>query len=141
MSDISEGSLLWQPSAETIEQANLTRYMTWLKQNKGLDFRDYPALWQWSVTEIEAFWASLWDYFEVLASVPYTSVLVERKLPGATWFAGARLNYSENFFRHKSAGQTAIFYQSETELLREMSWQALYEQTARLAQALKALGV
>ncbi|MBI1882077.1 MAG: AMP-binding protein, partial [Chloroflexi bacterium] len=141
MSDIVEGSLLWQPSAETIEQANLTRYLAWLKENKGLDFQTYPELWQWSVTEIEAFWASLWEYFDIIASEPYTTVLSERKMPGAAWFVGAKLNYAENFFHHKTADRPAILYQSETEPLTEVSWQALYEQTAKIAQALKAIGV
>jgi acetoacetyl-CoA synthetase len=141
MSDIVEGSLLWQPSAETIEQANLTRYMAWLKENKGLDFPTYRALWDWSVTEIEAFWASLWAYFDIVASEPYTSVLAERKMPGAVWFAGARLNYTKNFFRHQTTDRPAVLYQSETEPLAEMSWPQLYEQTAKMAQALKRMGV
>jgi acetoacetyl-CoA synthetase len=122
MSDIEEGSLLWQPTAATIEQANLTRYMVWLKENKGLDFPTYRALWDWSVTEIEAFWASLWAYFDIVASEPYTSILAERKMPGAAWFSGARLNYTENFFHHQTADGPAILYQSETEPLAEMSW-------------------
>ncbi|MFN8458252.1 MAG: acetoacetate--CoA ligase [Anaerolineae bacterium] len=141
MSKIVEGTLLWQPSAEAMEQANLTRYMAWLKANKGLNFQTYHQLWEWSVTEIEAFWASLWEYFDIIASAPYTTVLSERKMPGAEWFAGARLNYAENFFRHHTSGQPAIFYQSETEPLTEIGWPQLYEQTAQIAQALKAMGV
>lgn len=141
MSDIVEGSLLWQPSAETIAQANLTRYLAWLKENRGLEFPDYPALWRWSVTALEAFWASMWDYFEITASAPYTTVLTERKMPGATWFDGARLNYTENLFRHRTDSRPALLYQAETGSLTEIGWQDLYDQTARLAQALKAMGV
>ncbi len=141
MREIPEGSLLWQPSAEIIRQANLTRYLAWLKENKGLDFQSYQELWHWSVTEIETFWASLWHYFDLIASEPYTSVLAERKMPGAIWFSGARLNYIENLFRHQTSDRPAIFYQSETKALTEISWSELYQQTTRLAQALKAMGV
>ncbi|MEZ4733654.1 MAG: acetoacetate--CoA ligase [Caldilineaceae bacterium] len=144
--EMVEGSLLWEPSAETLREATMTHYLSWLHENQGLRFENYQTLWRWSVTEIEAFWASLWDYFGVIASVPYTTVLAERTMPGARWFVGARLNYVENFFRHlegpgRAPTQPAILYQPETGPLTAMSWPALYQQTAQLAQALQALGV
>jgi acetoacetyl-CoA synthetase len=75
MGEIKEGDLLWQPSDKEIEEANLTHYLAWLRAAKGLDFAGYAELWHWSVTELEDFWASLWDYFAVVASAPYTAVL------------------------------------------------------------------
>ena len=57
---INEGDLLWSPSETAINAANLTRYLAWLRRERGLDFPSYAALWQWSVTEIEAFWESVW---------------------------------------------------------------------------------
>jgi acetoacetyl-CoA synthetase len=141
MSHITEGSLLWEPSAEAVEQANLTHYMAWLRANKGLDFHTYEDLWQWSVTELEPFWGSLWTYFDLVASEPYERVLSTRHMPGARWFVGAELNYAENLFRHKNDERPAILYQSENEPLTAISWQAIYDQTARLAQVLRRLGV
>ena len=61
--EITEGGLLWEPSPTVKEQANLTHYMAWLKEKYGLTFETYPELWQWSVTEIEQFWETIWDYF------------------------------------------------------------------------------
>ena len=141
MSQISEGSLLWEPSSKVIEQANLTRYIAWLKEHKGLEFGGYPDLWEWSVTEIEAFWQSMWDYFQVKASQPYSTVLAERKMPGAKWFVGTELNYAENFFQQKNDERPAILYKDELGPVREVSWQDIYEQTAKMAQVLKGLGV
>ena len=140
MSQITEGSLLWEPPAEVIAQANLTRYMAWLKENKGLDFQTYPDLWQWSVTEIEAFWESIWHYFDIKAAKPYHTVLAERTMPGAQWFAGAELNYAENFFQQMTDARPAILYKDELGALTEISWQAIYEKTAKMAQVLKGLG-
>jgi electron transfer flavoprotein alpha subunit len=77
MAIAAEGSLLWQPSQERLEQAGLTRYMRWLKDHKGLEFTDYHALWQWSVDHIEDFWESIWQYYEIKSSAPYTRVLAE----------------------------------------------------------------
>src|SRR5579885_783787 len=84
---------LWEPSDQLKEQANVTHYMRWLAQEKGLSFQTRDELWQWSVEHLEDFWASIWDYFHVKASQPYTTVLRERKMPGADWFPGARLNF------------------------------------------------
>jgi acetoacetyl-CoA synthetase len=72
---VSEGTLLWEASEEVKQQANITQYMKWLEREKGLRFEDPEKLWEWSVTNIEDFWASLWDYFHVKASKPYRAVL------------------------------------------------------------------
>ena len=83
------GELIWEPSAESLDRATITRYMRWLADERGHRFDDYNSLWQWSVTELEGFWASVWDFFEVQASAPYSEVLPERVMPGARWFPGA----------------------------------------------------
>ena len=63
---------------------------------RGLEFADYDELQRWSVTDLEAFWASIWDFFEVKAHAPYTAVLDSTAMPGASWFPGARLNFAEH---------------------------------------------
>lgn len=146
MQDMVEGSLLWEPSADTLREATMAHYLSWLHEKYNLNFTNYQALWRWSVTEIEAFWGSLWDYFGIIASTPYTTVLSERTMPGAKWFVGAKLNYVENFFRHletpdREPSHPAILYQPETGPLITIPWPTLYQQTAKLAQALQALGV
>ena len=139
--NIKEGDLLWEPSAAVKARANLTHYMTWLAGTYGLNFENYDQLWHWSVTELEQFWESIWTYFEIKASKPYSTVLEGRTMPGAKWFVGAELNYAENLFRHMTTARPALLYQSETEPLVEISWRQLYDQTRRLAAALKAMGV
>jgi acetoacetyl-CoA synthetase len=133
--------ILWQPSEQTLADANLTAYLNWLRTTKSLDFPDYPSLWTWSVTEIEAFWASIWEYFGILASAPYTEVLPDRRMPGADWFPGARLNYAENMFRRAERSGTAILYRTESGPGLELSWEELHTQTAKLAAAFRDLGV
>ncbi len=141
MDQITEGSLLWEPSAEVIADANVTQYMTWLKENRDLDFQTYRELWTWSVTEIEDFWATVWDYFEVKASKPYETVLEERKMPGAKWFVGAELNYTENFFAKLTQDRAPILYKDELGSLTEVGYEEIYEKTAKMAQVLKRIGV
>lgn len=138
---IQEGDLLWQPTTADVDQANLTRYMNWLATERDLHFESYNQLWHWSVTEIEAFWESLWHYFDVVADAPPSQILAERTMPNAHWFEGARLNYAENIFAQASPHRPALLYQSETSPLRALSWDDLTAQVAALQAALVQMGV
>ena len=136
------GVKLWEPSAEAVERSNMTRYMRWLEAERGLEFDgDYQALWAWSVDELEDFWASIWEFFGVRASSPYERVLASRAMPGAEWFAGARLNYAEQMLTGKPADRLAIQHASELRELDSLTWGELREAVARAASALRALGV
>ena len=141
MPPISEGALLWEPSDDLKRSAILTRYMAWLREARGLDCADYQTLWRWSVTDIEGFWASLWDFFAIQASQPYECVLGRRAMPGAEWFPGARLSYAEHAFRHAAPDRPAILFQSEAQPLTEVSWATLRAQVAAVAAALREMGV
>jgi acetoacetyl-CoA synthetase len=136
-----ETEVLWAPSAEMVERSQLTRYMRWLSEERDLHFEDYPSLWQWSVTEIEEFWATVWEYFGVIADVPYQQVLAERTMPGAQWFPGTQLNYTEHIFRGKGDDQVAVRYASELRELSELRWGELRERVAAVRAGLSALGV
>jgi len=72
---VSEGTVLWEPSQAFVEQTNIWKYLAWLKEEKGLDFDGYGSLWEWSVASIEDFWASIWEYFDIKASKPYSRVI------------------------------------------------------------------
>jgi acetoacetyl-CoA synthetase len=136
------GELLWQPSAKEIERSQLTAYTRWLDSERGLDFGgDYHALWKWSVDELEQFWASIWDYFQVRASAPYERVLANPRMPGAEWFPGARLNYAENLLRERPPDRLAIQHASELRELSSLTWSELRDQVARCAAGLRGLGV
>src|SRR5262245_6299785 len=91
--------LLWRPGPERIARAELTHYTRWLEQTRGLRLPDYASLWEWSTTDLESFWASIWERYEVIASAPYERVLGSRAMPGAEWFPGARLNFAEHVLR------------------------------------------
>jgi acetoacetyl-CoA synthetase len=143
VTETAEGTLLWEPSGELKENARISDYMEWLKAEKDLTFGDYNQLWEWSVTDLEGFWASVWDYCDIKASKPYEKVLGERGMPGAEWFPGAELNYAEHIFRHAPYRQDkpAILHQSEVRSLGEVSWDELQEKTATLAAGLREMGV
>ncbi len=141
MPDITEGTVLWAPSEARREKSRLADYMRWLAAKKGRHFESYQELWQWSVTDLDAFWASLWEYLDVRASSPYTRVLDRRTMPGARWFEGARLNYAEHAFRHASPAHPAMIALSEVRGRHEVSWASLRADVASVAAALREMGV
>ncbi|HEU4736833.1 MAG TPA: acetoacetate--CoA ligase [Solirubrobacterales bacterium] len=132
---------LWEPPAALVERSRLREYMRWLAAERGLEFDGYEELWRWSVGDLEAFWASIWDFFEVQADGDYERVLGSREMPGAEWFAGTRLNYAEHVFAGKDDAETAILHASELRQLGELSWGELRGQVAATAAGLRALGV
>ncbi|CAB3393443.1 Acetoacetyl-coenzyme A synthetase [Kyrpidia spormannii] len=141
MANMPEGSLLWEGSEVFKHNTNLYRYMQWLKETRGLTFSSYEELWRWSVSDLDAFWTSIWDFFDIKASKPYTRVLASRSMPGAQWFPGAELNYAEHALRHDSNEQPAILFQSEVRPFESVSWKQLKEHVASVAAALRNMGV
>jgi acetoacetyl-CoA synthetase len=139
MADVPE--LLWAPSQPRIERAAITRYADWLAQTRGLRFDGYHELWRWSVDDIDAFWESVVEYFQVHFETPGSGVLGDRTMPGAQWFPGARLSYAEHVFRGKRDQDVAILHASELRELSEWTWAELRAQTAAIAAGLRALGV
>jgi acetoacetyl-CoA synthetase len=135
--------LLWTPSPERVAAAGITHYLEWLKRERGLTFADYESLWRWSVTELDAFWKSIWDFGGVIAHEPYQRVLSARKMPDAKWFEGATLNYAEHAlaYAHDRGSEPAIVCQSETRLRVEVTWDNLAARVGALTATLKRLGV
>jgi len=138
---IKEGDLLWTPSPEWIARSNLTAYMHWLKERRGLAFASYKELHRWSVEHLEDFWASQWEYFRIEASTPYERVLGRREMPGAEWFPGARLNYAQHALRHERPGADAVLHLSERTPLTGLSWADLAARVRVLATQLRKLGI
>jgi|SRR5580693_1298636 acetoacetyl-CoA synthetase len=154
MSDRDDQAPLWVPSEETVARARMTDFMRWASARHGRELSDYTELWEWSVRDIDRFWADIWDYGGVRASVPYERVLASREMPGARWFEGARLNYAENMLCDRASladrstdrqardrDEPAVLHASELRPAGQLSWGELSEQVAALAAGLRSLGV
>jgi acetoacetyl-CoA synthetase len=135
------------PGART---PRLAHYQDWLATTRGLRFDNYDALWAWSTTDLQAFWHSLWDYFDLQSPTPWRTVLQAEVMPGARWFPGAQVNYTQQVLRHAAAahaaGHPAIVFQNERgasagQAPQETSWPELQRQVACFAQQLQAAGV
>src|SRR4051812_43107568 len=110
--------VLWTPPQELIDACTLTKFADWV----GLGFNDYEELWRWSVDDLEAFWSSVWRFFDVMSDAPPLRVLGSREMPGAEWFPGVNLSYAEHVFRGKDDRETAILFDGEGREAGEWTW-------------------
>ncbi|HEY0877500.1 MAG TPA: acetyl-coenzyme A synthetase N-terminal domain-containing protein, partial [Zeimonas sp.] len=138
---VREGELLWTPDPQRIASTRLVEYTGWLERGRGLVFADYAALHRWSVTDLDAFWRSIFEYFEVRSSTPVGPVFARREMPGAEWFPGVRLNYAEHVLRNERLGADALLFLDEVRPLAGFSWDLLAAQVRTLATRMREMGV
>ncbi|MFI6759063.1 acetoacetate--CoA ligase [Micromonospora sp. NPDC050417] len=135
--------VLWTPPADVRETTRIGDYLHWLRERRGLDFADYSALWEWSVTDLDGFWRSIWDYFEVIAHTPPTTTLHGDQMPGVAWFPGATLNYAEHVLRMPGLADDApvVLARSQTRPPVTLTAAELRDQVRRVRSGLRRLGV
>jgi acetoacetyl-CoA synthetase len=139
--DSVSADVLWRPSSEWLASARMTDYLGWLERERQLSFADYAALWRWSVDDLDAFWSSIWEYFGVISSATATTALADDRMPGASWFPGARLNWAENLLRVRPDEGEAIIGVDESGAVAQLSWAQLRAQVAGVAATLREWGV
>lgn len=119
-------------------------YREWLQREHGLSFNDYQSMWEWSTSDLPAFWQSIWDYFKLESPTPFDAV-VTGEMPATAWFQGAQTNYARQVFRHvgpaEAAGQPAIIAENEQGQTTRLSWRELQRRSASLALELRRAGI
>jgi acetoacetyl-CoA synthetase len=136
------GEVLWTPPPDARRRSEVGRYLGWLERERGLGFADYHELHRWSITDLEGFWGSIWDFFEIEAETPYERVLASDAMPGAVWFPGARLNYAQHALgRDEDVDTVAVLARSQTRDSFELTFGELRDQVARARSGLQRLGV
>ena len=133
---------LWQPSSERIARSQIAQFTAFVEARfPEVEITDYQGLHQWSITATEDFWRSVWDYCDVISSQSSEVVVTHvGRMPGASWFPDARLNFAENLLRRRG-DSTAIISLLEDGARSEVSFDGLYAQVAALSAALKSHGV
>ena len=133
---------------KAIAASNMTGFMQHVNHHYQLQLKNYPELYQWSIDHADQFWPAVWDYCQIQAALPYTNpyqraaatALFEDGKPTTIWFPGARLNFAENCLRFRD-DHPAIIFVSENGERQELSYAALYQQVAAVAQGLKNAGI
>ena len=138
---MSNPKLLWKPSEETIVSSNLTRYIKWLNDQELTSSYNFNKVWEWSVENIDAFWLSIWNYFNVLSDNVPGQITSSKEMPGVKWFEGTKVNYAEHIFRNSTKQHPAILFKNERDNLSEISWAELEQKVAAFQQFLKNKGI
>jgi acetoacetyl-CoA synthetase len=134
--------VMWTPPADVRETTELGRFLDFVRDTRGRDLPGYDELFEWSVSDLEGFWGSVWDFFGVKAHTPYKRVLGAREMPGAKWFGGARLNYAEHMVGDEAdSSRVAVIAHSQTRAPVELTFGDLREQVAAARAGLRRLGV
>ena len=111
----------------------MTRFMEFVNRKHGKHFCGYDELYGWSIADIPAFWACMWEFAGIIASHRYDTVVDDLgKMPGAGWFIGAKLNFAENLLRYRDERPALISKREHTAAI-SMTYAELYDQVARLA--------
>ncbi len=133
--------IMWKPSVEQIERSQMFEFKEFINTRHGLNLGSYQDLHEWSVDNIHEFWASAWEFFDIIHTQPYTQVVDDvSKMPGAKWFTGARLNFAENLLRRRD-DKTALIFKGESQPVRKLTYAELYSEVAKTAAALRTAGV
>lgn len=134
------------PSDDVLTTTEIGRFVSWLQENRGVNADSYRQLHKWSVTHLEDFWAAIWDYFQIQSTTTFEQVLDSHAMPGAGWFAGARINYGEHACGLAQPDSTsddspAILAYSQTRPDAQVTWAELRDQVARVRAGLSRMGV
>ncbi|MGW3074745.1 MULTISPECIES: acetoacetate--CoA ligase [unclassified Kitasatospora] len=134
--------VLSTPGPTVRDDSEIGRYLRWLESERQLGFADYDSLWQWSVTDLDGFWSSVWEFFDVRPHTPPTAALGRRSMPDTEWFPGATLNYAEHALgREEDLDAVALVARSQTRAPVELTFGELRDQVARARAGLLRLGV
>lgn len=132
--------ILWQPDDKIKESSNISSYIKWLSSVKNINVKDYNDLWEWSVDNIEDFWLTVWQYFRIKHDGEFKRVISSQIMPGARWFEGAKLNYSE-VLMDKLSNDIALIFEREDGVRKEVNGYQLKRDVESLAGFLADAGV
>ncbi len=134
-------TILWQPSVEQINNSQMNQFRIWVNRKYNLKFNDYNELYTWSVTNLDDFWASMWEFANLVYSKTYAKVLEPTDhISKCKWFIGSKLNYAENLLRYND-DNTAIIFANENGVQSRVSYKELNIEVAKAASYLKSVGV
>ena len=123
---------LWQPSETQIAPTNISKF------SRDLNLpNDYFELHKWSVKNKDLFWQAVWKHCGVVGDMGSDRILIDaEKMPGATFFPDAKLNFAENLLKHRGSN-TAIISCYENGKRNSVSRDELLENVHSLTEAFK----
>lgn len=131
---------LWSPSPELIENSRLTDFASFVSSRTSKQFADYSSLHRWSCKQGGEFWDHFWDYSGIVGEKGTQIVADEEKMPGASYFPEAKINYAENLLKY-TGNEEAIVFKCEDKEERRLTRDELREMVSQFQQAFVAMGL
>ncbi|MBI2207180.1 MAG: acetate--CoA ligase [Candidatus Rokubacteria bacterium] len=140
MTDTATSEIIWRPSPEVIERAQITRLL------RATGVKDVAALHRRSVDDPEWYWDAVVRDLGIRWTRPYTRVLDDSRGPmWPTWFPGGQLNFADNCLdRHLDDGRgdkPALVWEADDGTTRTLTYRELAREVNRLANTLRRLGI
>ena len=132
---------LWTPSADRIAGATITRFMRAVESRFHTPVPDYPALYRFSIDQPEDFWRLMWEFGGVIGNCGFRVVDGLDRMPGATFFPDATLNFAENLLRRGRDDRLAVVFRGEGGTRRSLTLEELRRHVAAFAAALRRADV
>jgi acetyl-CoA synthetase len=135
----SDVEIVWRPSADQVDRANVTRLMRTL----GID--TFNELMRRSQDDIEWYWDAVVKDLDIEFYEPYETVLDDSAgIAWTTWFTGGSINLAHNTvdkWATSTPDKVAIVWEGEEGATRSVTYAELRGMADRLANGLRSLGV
>ncbi len=134
------GNIVWEPTADYLEDANLTRFM----EQHGIE--DFDELMRRSTEDVAWFTHAVLNFIDVQFYEPYTQVVdLSQGIQFPDWCVGGVMNIVHNcvdkYQRTDLRDQPAVIWEGEEGGTKTLTYRELYEQVNKAANALRSLGL
>ena len=131
---------LWTPSPDRVSRTRMTAFMQTVESRFDIRVSDYATLYDCSISRPEDFWRLMWDFGGVRGTMGDRVVADLDRMPGATFFPDATLNFADNLLANRGHG-VAVIFKGEDQPIRTMTHEELYDTVAAFAAALRSEGI
>ena len=130
----------WRPTADYIENANVTRFM----RKHGIDSID--EFRRRSIEDMEWFWDAVVQDMDIEFTTPYDRVLDSSGgIAWSKWFVGGHVNLTHNCVDRHALGdradRVAIVSETEDAEVRKLTYAELKREVDAIAAGLRELGI
>ena len=133
--------ILWEPKQENINSSEMMKFIRYLNEKENITFETYEDLHSWSIKNIAKFWLHLSTFSQIIFNKTHTEVVDDaKKMPGARWFKGSKLNFAENLLRHRD-NHNAIITVNEKNIPEYLTYNELFEKVSKVSSYLRKIGI
>jgi acetyl-CoA synthetase len=133
------GEIVWRPTPEHIEHANLTRFM----RLHGIS--DFDELMRRSTGDVAWFTDAVLKFLEIQFYEPYSNVVdLSSGIQLPKWCVGGKMNIVHNCvdkWAMDGGLQTAVSFEGEEGSTKTLTYAELYKEVNKTANALRSLGL